>query len=72
MSRRNSASVVCEFDSLCPGVCLKSLTRGKKKGTQQKGKRPGITLRERGKIPNQLPGGQQISFAGGKKKMLIF
>lgn len=31
MSRRNSESVVCEFDSLCPGVCLKSLTARKKK-----------------------------------------
>lgn len=35
MSRKNSESVVCEFDFLCPGVCLESLT-AKKKGRKKK------------------------------------
>lgn len=59
MSRKNSGSVVCEFDSLCLGVCLKSLTAtGKEIKRKKKEKKRCITLGHRGKVPNQLPGRQ--------------
>lgn len=32
MSRRNSESAVYESDSLCPGVCLKSISKEKGRG----------------------------------------